>query len=264
MGEGGENNVDWLMTAFQLYEDSGIWWNFWPWKKIDTITSPRSIRPPAGWDAIRAYAEGRGPRPAEAAVRRSLGDLLEAMQFEHTDDRAAVTNAVLRRVPLRLPASGFGFLGQGVSYATRDAKPMRSFRSDDQVTIRPSSQRAGNEAAFDHNDGRPRATEEMLEVVLDAGEWVSYAIEVPTASRLTARLALDMRGRAPGDAPSVRIGADDMPTAIVRGSVEAASTATIQPGIHTITITAQTAGTVLRSIEVRPAQARSRRTGGAG
>jgi endoglucanase len=28
MGEGGENNLDWLQTAFQLYEDEEISWNF--------------------------------------------------------------------------------------------------------------------------------------------------------------------------------------------------------------------------------------------
>ena len=52
MGEGGENYVDWLHTAFQLYEQCGISWNFWTWKKIDTLTSPCSVNPPAGWDGI--------------------------------------------------------------------------------------------------------------------------------------------------------------------------------------------------------------------
>lgn len=44
MGEGGENNVEWLYTAWRLYEGNNIGWNFWPWKKIDTATSPASIR----------------------------------------------------------------------------------------------------------------------------------------------------------------------------------------------------------------------------
>src|SRR5260370_2439735 len=48
MGEGGENNLDWSQTAFQLYDDSGISWNFWTWQQIDTVTSPCSVvRPPA-------------------------------------------------------------------------------------------------------------------------------------------------------------------------------------------------------------------------
>lgn len=31
MGEGGENDPDWLATAFGLYDDLGISWNLWPW-----------------------------------------------------------------------------------------------------------------------------------------------------------------------------------------------------------------------------------------
>jgi endoglucanase len=65
MGEGGENNLDWLQTAFQLYEDEQIPWNFWPWKKIETRTSPCSVVPrPAGgplWSMRRATRPDRTP-----------------------------------------------------------------------------------------------------------------------------------------------------------------------------------------------------------
>lgn len=40
MGEGGENNKDWYAGAFRLFEDHGISWNFWTWKKLDTDNSP--------------------------------------------------------------------------------------------------------------------------------------------------------------------------------------------------------------------------------
>ncbi len=59
MGEGGENNLEWLYTAWRLYETHGIGWNFWPWKKIDTRTSPASITPPAGWAAVVEHVAGR-------------------------------------------------------------------------------------------------------------------------------------------------------------------------------------------------------------
>jgi endoglucanase len=48
MGESGENNLEWLYTAFRLYEAHGIGWNFWPWKKMETITSPVSVLAPLG------------------------------------------------------------------------------------------------------------------------------------------------------------------------------------------------------------------------
>ena len=68
MGEGGENNLDWLQTAFQLYEDDDISWNFWPWKKIETRTSPCS-------GARRRAGRDRGVWAAKGATRprRRLG-----------------------------------------------------------------------------------------------------------------------------------------------------------------------------------------------
>ncbi len=56
MGEGGENTPPWLQCAFGLYERERISWNFWPWKKVGTWSSPLSIRPPDGWDEVVAYA----------------------------------------------------------------------------------------------------------------------------------------------------------------------------------------------------------------
>ncbi len=54
MGEGGENTLEWVYTAFRLYESHDIGWNFWPWKKIDTRTSPASIIQPTDWDRVVA------------------------------------------------------------------------------------------------------------------------------------------------------------------------------------------------------------------
>ena len=58
MGEGGENNLEWLYTAFRLYEAHGIGWNFWPWKKVETLTSPASVLAPDRWDEVVASAGG--------------------------------------------------------------------------------------------------------------------------------------------------------------------------------------------------------------
>jgi endoglucanase len=64
MGEGGENNSEWYVGAFQLFEDHDISWNFWPWKKLDTFNSPCSIRMPNDWDKIQGLCGWRrAPRP---------------------------------------------------------------------------------------------------------------------------------------------------------------------------------------------------------
>lgn len=101
MGEGGENTPEWIYAAFRLYERHGIGWNFWPWKKLHTTTSPLSMRLPEGWDLIAATA-GAAPDPEMAW--RILESYLEAMDVGRCDERPAVTEALFARGPLRLAA----------------------------------------------------------------------------------------------------------------------------------------------------------------
>ena len=253
MGEGGENNLDWLQTAFQLYADCGISWNFWPWKKIDTITSPRSVQAPTGWEAIRAYAERRGPRPPGGVSAEALAELLEGIRLENTDDRMEVLDAILRRVPLRLPASGFRFGGQGVAYHTRSSQPMADFRSDDSVTIRFSESGTATKLDFDHTDGRPRAAHERLEVALDAGEWLTYEISVAEPCLIRVRLDGTWPSEHPGATPTICLGSDCLSESIVAGGVEATSSAPTPAGPHLLKVTARASGTLIRSLEVKPA-----------
>lgn len=177
MGEGGENNPAWIQTAFQLYEDLGIGWNFWPWKKLDTATSPCSVIPPPGWVEVVAYAAGRGPRPNAAAVWETLCRLLDAVDVENCESRSEIVNAMFRRPPVRIPATGFGFRGRGVSWSTTSATPLSGFRADDDVTIVAGR----TEPRFDHNRGEPRDPDDTLDVVLAPGDWVSYTVTGPVA-----------------------------------------------------------------------------------
>jgi endoglucanase len=166
MGEGGENNLAWLQTAFQLYEDHGVSWNHWPWKKIDTVTSPCSIVPPPGWPDLMSD----GVVDADTAWG-VLQELVDRSRLERCTYRPEVVNALLRRAPLTLPATGFSFRGEGRSYATTQARPHAGFRPDDAVTIR----HAGGEAPleFHHTDGRPRSDDEALTVKLEAEDWIA-------------------------------------------------------------------------------------------
>ena len=82
MGESGENTPEWIRAAFRLYEAEDIGWNFWPWKKIDTTTSPRSVTPPPGWAEILAYSTGEGPRPAADEAWKTLEQLLANMRVD--------------------------------------------------------------------------------------------------------------------------------------------------------------------------------------
>jgi endoglucanase len=59
MGEGGENNPDWYIGAFNLLEEHHISWNFWTYKKMETTNSPYSIPMPKDWHVLaQAIASG--------------------------------------------------------------------------------------------------------------------------------------------------------------------------------------------------------------
>lgn len=176
MGEGGENSLDWFQTAFQLFEDHEIGWNFWPWKKIDTLTSPCSIDAPDGWDEIVAWANGRGARPGPDAAWDVLVELLDRMRFERCTHRPEVVEAMMRRAPLRLPASGFTFAETGRSIRAGSATPLAGFRADADVTIRCVD---GGTPYFGSSNG-DRYDGATLEVVLGSGDWVEYEVNVAT------------------------------------------------------------------------------------
>lgn len=180
MGEGGENNTDWLATAFQMYEDLGIGWCFWPWKKIDTRTSPCSIVAPEGWDSIVDHANDVGPAPHPDDAWRTLQRLNDAVELDRCTYHADVVNALFRRAPVSLPATAFGFGGAGVSYSggVTHRAPI-GFRDDDGVAIDLGV--AGRLPEFDHTDGRP---DDDLIVRLDEDQWVAYSVDV-VAGRVT-------------------------------------------------------------------------------
>jgi endoglucanase len=108
MGESGENNLEWLYTAFRLYESHDIGWNFWPWKKMDTKTSPLSVIAPSGWDEIRDYAHGEvivAPRNSQEIFDR----LLINMRVENCVPHPEIVSTLLADNPKVIPSLGIWF-----------------------------------------------------------------------------------------------------------------------------------------------------------
>lgn len=170
MGEGGENTLPWLYTAFRLYESEGIGWNFWPWKKIETVTSPASIVPPRGWDEVIAAIPGG--EVAEAP--RIFDELLENMRIENCVWRPEVVAAITGVRSRVIPAWGFGFRGAGESFAVAGGSRLEGIRDDEPASIR-FVQRGDNPAnPFEQSDGRGYAPGEELEVALAAGDWLEF------------------------------------------------------------------------------------------
>lgn len=182
MGEGGENTLEWIYTATRLYEAYGIGWNFWPWKKVDTRTSPVSITPPQRWGAVIASIGGEARLdPAEASA--VFEELIEAMRFENCVWRPDLIAALTAESPAVIPAWGFGFRGPGESYWARGARPLNGIRSQDAVTL-GFAYPGGNPAnPFEQSDGRDYEAEELLVAELAAGDWLEFELDPATDAR---------------------------------------------------------------------------------
>ncbi|MGV8885699.1 MAG: glycoside hydrolase family 5 protein [Microbacteriaceae bacterium] len=190
MGEGGENNLEWLYTAWRLYENFTIGWNFWPWKKIDTRTSPASITPPARWAELVEHVAG-GTVPDDP--QQIFDELLNNMKLDNCVWQPAIIQAITAIEPQQIPAWGFGFRGRNLSYATHSSVPLKAMRDTDAVSILylESANRDGH--WFEQTDGRDYSPSERLAVTLAAGDWLEYELDEPVDP---ARITID-DGTAP-------------------------------------------------------------------
>lgn len=109
MGESGENTDAWISAFRTLLETYSIGWCFWPYKKLDATSNVVSIKKPADWDAIVAFADGpritfedvRKNRPPKEKVQKALSDFLEQIKFAN----CTINNGYLK-------ALGLGSTGQ--------------------------------------------------------------------------------------------------------------------------------------------------------
>lgn len=251
MGEGGENHLDWIQTAFQLYDDLDISWTFWTWKKIDALTSPCSVDAPPAWTAITDYAAGKGPRPDSAQAKQTLYELLDAVPLSRCTYRSEVIAALFRRPPLKIPAVAFGFRGAGESYKTSAAVPLRDFRSDDLVTIHRSSGGEGGDLDWNHTGVERPAGDELL-VGLGAGDWVAYDIAVSAPSRYRIVASVQPAGAVSHPGSPVGISIDGTPVDVEAAGLHLVSGTThlLFAGPHVIRVTALLGATLVSSIEV--------------
>jgi hypothetical protein len=181
MGEGGENTLEWLYAAFRLYEAHDIGWNFWPWKKIATRTSPASIVPPEGWDRVIASIHDPGALGG-CDAQRIFDELLEAMRVERCDWQPDVVAALLAEHPAVLPGWGFGHRGADQSYSAAAPTPLSGIRAADAVTLAWAHPGGNPENPFQQSDGRDYEASEELVVVLEEGDWLEYELTGATGA----------------------------------------------------------------------------------
>ena len=95
------------------------------------------------------------------------------MTLPACDYQPQIPNALLRGAPLRLPAIGFSFRGEGISYDVADGVPLTGFRADDAVALRFAGGDEPDDLPFAHNTGATRTDNEGFDVVLQPGDRVA-------------------------------------------------------------------------------------------
>ncbi|KGE20860.1 cellulase family glycosylhydrolase [Paenibacillus wynnii] len=181
MGEGGENNNDWFVGAFQLYEDHDISWNFWTWKKLDSVNSPCSVNKPEGWQLLIDFLQG-GSKPDPQSAERILWTYLDNLRLGGCTYRPEVINALFRRPSVRIPAIFYDYKGEGQSFGIgKQADHTLDFRVKDGVDMR-FVEGTRDIPNFAHNKGEVWKAEEWMYVQLAPEDWVSYTFRVPAIS----------------------------------------------------------------------------------
>jgi hypothetical protein len=155
MGEGGENTPAWIYAATQLYERHGIGWNFWPWKKLATKTSPLSASVPDDWSEIADPAAH--PEPERAW--RILEQFLDAVEIERCVVQTPVLDALFARPPLHLTA-------------------WAGVRDGAETPIAELADWNSPNGVWHHTGGEPYRPAEYLPVTLRAGSRLTFGLSI--------------------------------------------------------------------------------------
>ncbi|MDF3129337.1 cellulase family glycosylhydrolase [Kiritimatiellaeota bacterium B1221] len=176
MGESGENNLDWYTSSFPMLEDHNISWCFWPWKKMETLNNPCSIRMPEDWEKI--CQAGKGEIQLEAAeAEEILNQYLDNILFENCDYLPETVNAMMRRIPVRIPAEAYEMKGLGNSYYFREnVNTHLNIRRNEGANLKFINGKDAEYPSYKYAGKQHHAAEESLCLTLQQGDWVKYTI----------------------------------------------------------------------------------------
>ncbi len=193
MGESGENTLDWFVASFQMLEDYNISWCFWPWKKMQALNSPCSVGMPGNWDKFIACCKGEFELKAPEA-ESILNEYLENILFENCDYQSRVVQAMMRRVPFRIPAEAYGLKGVGRSYYFTDhVVTSLNLRREEGANLKFIVPRDTELPEYIHAGCLHQREEHAVSLTLQAGDWVKYEVnaledaKLPFSARLCGR-----------------------------------------------------------------------------
>jgi hypothetical protein len=169
LGETGENTVEWFTAMFFMLDQQDISWNFWTWKKLDTVNSPYSINKPENYHLIKDYING-GQHPGFDAAQKIFDEYLYNMKTENCAYNGFVIKQILRERNCHVPAlaydtmPGIGKSFSGVFAGENDI----GYRKSDRMRFVPKNRRDG-----ETREDNPWQSYSLL---LAGGEWADYTV----------------------------------------------------------------------------------------
>lgn len=179
LGETGENRPEWFAAMYPLSIDLGIGYNLWPWKKMNCINSPCSIKTPKDWQLLIDYAKG-GLHPGYEKAQQILDQYLENIRLENCQINESVNAHVFRTPGVTLRATDFDhFPGKGHSYSgLRQENNLYGYRQNTGMAITEKFPKASNVHGFDSRWNR-------FVLEMNSGEFACYTFyEVIDQTRL--------------------------------------------------------------------------------
>lgn len=184
LGETGENVDEWYTALCPLAESLGIGYNLWPWKKMACTNSPYSVNLPNDYSLIMDYID-RGPHPGYRKAQEIFDEYLENIKLENCQENAAVIRHVLRRIPFSLRATDFDQCpGKGRAFSG-------TAKEDDTINYRGGCGMRLVELEKPSGEKRPGfdCGWDRYGLLLEAGEYACYQVEIPGPTALTISLA---------------------------------------------------------------------------
>ena len=97
VGETGENSNFWYRDAVKVFEENGIGWAWWPFKRIGAIQPTLSINYNDKYKNIVDYWNGEKSAPSKEDAIEGLTQLTEDIKLENTRYQKDVIDALIRQ-----------------------------------------------------------------------------------------------------------------------------------------------------------------------
>jgi aryl-phospho-beta-D-glucosidase BglC (GH1 family) len=138
IGETGENSNFWYRDAVKVFEENGIGWAWWPFKRIGAIQPPLSINYNEKYKNIVDYWNGEKSAPSKEDAIEGLRQLTDDIKLENNRFQKDVIDALFRQP----------FSNETVPY-TNNVIPGKVFASDfDMGIMGEAYYDAGSEANY--------------------------------------------------------------------------------------------------------------------